>query len=348
MRNLGFGILAAAVLVLAGATTTASGSTSGQAVQLSPTRAAGIAGLLEGSASYDDGVSDTEGTGSPDIGRVAVANSDYGDVAFGITLVNQRAFNAGDFLVVFIDADRNRGTGSSGADWAIGIDQQRNVYFYVWNGSQFASQFVPSQSDEPTGTNSHQFAVAFRVVNPDGSLKNADFSFDFNVVAAHFDASDNLVGRDQAPGGGGYWTYNARITPDYDGDKLRGADDKCPRTRQGRYGKKDSGCPAKFAEPSIKNTNKWQVVGRSVKWTSFKIRNKPPGATVVILVNRRQVRGLVGRVTPVGTQIVVTFARRDTIGAFVVYRVSRSGALKKAGSGCTKLGKSKPGPCKIR
>ena len=353
----GLGLIGAIVLAVAVTSAGSAGASSKDRILAARSSARVTASSMSGSAPYNDGVTDTEGVSSPDIGSIQVANDDYGDVEFDVTLVNQRVFATGDYLFVFIDSDRNRSTGNSsyyGSEWAIGVDNQRNVEFLAWDGSQWVNRFVPTNADNPNGTNSHVFQVLFRRTNADGSLVSQPFSFDFFVLAAHFDSGDNLVGRDIAPGGANnFWTYAAPITPDSDGDGLRGSDDKCPSLKGGRFDKDKDGCPPHFAKPDLDAHNRYVVPRQSVKWTIFAVTNAPAGALVTVRWGNRQAtrRGsgpvplIRKRPMGVGTKITIYYTRVDTVGSFLVKRLRPSGSLKEVGSGCTLPGSVKRGRC---
>jgi hypothetical protein len=86
------------------------------------------------SAVYDDTVNDAVYPGV-DIHRLALVYTDTGFVGIG---VSTNLLIGGNRIAVYIDADRNPATGSTGADYALFYEQYitgQGLSYWFWNGS---------------------------------------------------------------------------------------------------------------------------------------------------------------------------------------------------------------------
>jgi hypothetical protein len=91
---------------------------------------------------YADAVRDAAG-GAPELTTVVVSNDDAGAIRFRINVANQPRLARGSSLQLFLDTDRNPGTGdplSLGADYRFVLDGASQTFdFARWDGTRFDS-----------------------------------------------------------------------------------------------------------------------------------------------------------------------------------------------------------------
>lgn len=157
-----------------------------------------------GTGSFTDPAGD--GNGAPDITGVSVGADATGTVQLSVTIPGLEAADGAKNpeVDVFFDADKNGATGSSsGTDYVLyywrtaddsGWDLEK------WNGTTYqevpASQTLVFSLSGDTLT--WRFSSKSDIVTS---------GFNFRVVSAIFDASDNMLGADAAPDGGA-WTFD--------------------------------------------------------------------------------------------------------------------------------------------
>lgn len=126
---------------------------------------------------------------APDITGVTVANDLSGNILFVVQVGNREGFVANDLVAIFLDTDRNSGTGGLGAgvDYLIGIDATTpQIGLAKWNGTTF--------EDVAATTLRGGWGSGYAVLINRAELGNAT-AFDFGVVTL-LDQGD---GADRAP-----------------------------------------------------------------------------------------------------------------------------------------------------
>lgn len=126
---------------------------------------------------------------APDITGVTVANDLSGNVLFVVQVGNREGFVANDLVAIFLDTDRNVGTGGLGAgiDYLIGIEAAvPAIGLARWNGTAF--------EDVATTTMRGGWGAGYAALINRTELGNTT-AFDFQVVT-QLDEGD---GFDRAP-----------------------------------------------------------------------------------------------------------------------------------------------------
>jgi hypothetical protein len=149
-----------------------------------------------GSKTFTDPTGD--GGATPDITTVVVSNDDSGLVSFAITFANPALLTGSNFVLVFLNTDRNIGTGRAGdgSEYAIYVDATSQV-FARWNGTMFAQQ--ASTTFTRTG------ASTLGINKTDIGGVNA---FNFYLIAG----GASVTG-DTAPDGAGVWSFDLQARP---------------------------------------------------------------------------------------------------------------------------------------
>jgi hypothetical protein len=317
-------------------------------------------GSSKGSATFHDAVGDHP-AGRPDIDTVSVSNDDYGSLTFEVAIRGERLLSPGDFFFIFLDDDLNESTGSHvtfttlaiGADRrlrAIGTAGFPEISDCTWNGSQWAGCKLPeSSSDMLVGENMH--AVRFTIRHD----SSASSSFRIFVGGTHVE--NGSVTTDGAPDGAEPWRYKASITPDFDGDGLRGDDDKCPRVNaRGKLDRNHNGCPGPFQRirPVLKTVG--VATGGATTFRRFALLGLPPAANVVLSSGSRReqlasnTNGAASskqfkRRFADGTKITIRATKARFVGYYARYRI-RAGAKHIGPALCLPAyGRQKPTPC---
>lgn len=294
-----------------------------------------------------------EGGTAPDVIAVKVQNDDNANVTFSLTINGKRLISAGDTVFVFIDADRNPGTGDTrfqGADYyfgAAGSDGTPQVEFCTWRGSWNCAPWT-GWGDTVVSATQHVMSFGVRF-----TTKTA-FDFNFFVGTLYTDPATQATTSDLAPDRGS-WSYRVAITPDADGDGLRPPADRCPALAGGRYDKNKNGCPGPFQR--IQPVFPWDTDPVGKKWLldKLEVRNIPNGSKVVIAgAGRRETlvasggkvssRRFTGRTYRSGTPLEVYVTRPGSVGAFTILRIGRK--VTRAVDDCIPAyGDSTPVPC---
>jgi hypothetical protein len=101
-------------------------------------------------ARYADAVRDA-GRGTPEVTTVVVSNDDTGAIRFRINVANQPDLARHSSLELFLDTDRNPGTGdplSLGADYRFALDGGTRTFdFARWDGTRFDSTASSATAD---------------------------------------------------------------------------------------------------------------------------------------------------------------------------------------------------------
>ena len=96
--------------------------------------------LAAAPTSYSDLARDARG-GAPEVTTVVVSNDDTGAVRFRINVANQERLATDSTLELFMDTDRNPGTGDPqalGAEYRVLIDGAAQTYdFAAWDGTRY-------------------------------------------------------------------------------------------------------------------------------------------------------------------------------------------------------------------
>ena len=165
-----------------------------------------------GTGSFTDPTGDANG--APDITGVSITSDAGGTVALSLTVPGLGATDGAKNpeVDVFFDTDKNGTTGSSSGSeydlyyWRTADDGGWDLE--KWNGTKYesapASQTLVFTHSGDTLT--WRFSSKIDIVTS---------GFNFHVVSGIFDASGNMLGRDDAPDGG-VWTFDvssAVITP---------------------------------------------------------------------------------------------------------------------------------------
>ena len=153
---------------------------------------------LAGGASSLSSLSDPAGDagGAPDVTAVSVDNDANGNVTIAIT-TNQAQLASDAILILSIDSDRNRTTGSpAGVEYSFTY-RSTGSSLAVWNGSMFAP--APSTTVHTSYTSG---VLRFEV---DKSELGNTTGFAFSVISSQL-AGNQAVATDLAPDSGTY-TY---------------------------------------------------------------------------------------------------------------------------------------------
>ena len=157
-----------------------------------------------GTGSFTDPTGD--GTGAPDISGVSITSDAGGTVELSVTVSGLGAIDGAKNpeVDVFFDSDKNEATGSSSGSeydlyyWRTADDGGWDLE--KWNGTKYesapASQTLVFSHSGDTLT--WRFSSKTDIVTS---------GFNFHLVSGIFDASDNMLGRDDAPDGG-VWTFD--------------------------------------------------------------------------------------------------------------------------------------------
>lgn len=292
-----------------------------------------------------------ESGAAPDVTQIRVSNDDQGGVTFVLTLGGQPSLRAGDSVFVDIDADLNLATGApstNGADYLLNIFiETGSLYTYKvcrWRGS-WDCTLQGRWSDRPATSSSHALTLSFQL--PANATRTIRFWTQTWSNKTVFDFAP-----DGAPSGA-VFSYEQRLTPDYDRDGLRGAADTCGRVPAGRFDRDKDGCPGPFpALPKPDFHFRGSVFPSYVKLRFFQVRHAPPQTTVAVSFEGRRVTRqgngriavLANRPLSFGTKIRISFAKPGWTGRYLDIRVGRSGPRGVQG-GCLGSGTSSPIPC---
>ncbi len=162
------------ILIVASAALLAVAPAQGRVADHNPARTTDVAG--------DSGA-------APDITGVTVANDLSGNILFVVQVGNREGFVPNDIVAIFLDTDRNTGTGGldAGVDYVIGIDATvPAIGLARWNGTTF--------EDVTPATLRGGWGSGYAALINKTELGNTT-AFDFQVVT-HVDAAD---GFDRAP-----------------------------------------------------------------------------------------------------------------------------------------------------
>jgi hypothetical protein len=151
-----------------------------------------------GSKSFADPAGDSGP--APDITAVVVSNDDRGILTFALTFANRTSLVADDRVVIGLDVDRSRSTGSSsGVDYLIVADNQRGtVRLARWNGSVF--DVFQAQTLR---------AVDWKTFTIDRAELNGTSAFNFLVQAGT--PAGFAQPYDEAPDRGALWIYELQL-----------------------------------------------------------------------------------------------------------------------------------------
>ena len=163
------------------------------------------------SQTYQD--STGENPAAPDITTLTVSNDDAGTITFRINVPNRPQLGQDMYILLFVDADNNPGTGATdtgGADYVMEL-VRGEIALFRWDGTDFTRRF--GDPSAVTLTFSYQGGVTIRISAAElGNTKNLKF---FTVVESGVVVDPvtgdldftNAVG-DAAPGGGvGLYPY---------------------------------------------------------------------------------------------------------------------------------------------
>jgi hypothetical protein len=177
------------------------------------------------------------------------------------------------------------------------------------------------------------------VLEFDTGFDTADsFEFNFWVLSLYEDpATGQIYDTDDAPDDG-LWTYNFRVTPDYDHDGLVGLEDKCPHVAAGRYDSNKNGCPGPFGQINAIFHYNYKTFGTGLSLTRLSFSAMPPGATLVLSYGssretlRAKGNGSAAsraflRSLPSGATIVARATKAGFVGDYLQLRVIKSGLL---------------------
>jgi len=168
--------------------------------------------IATNSQTYPD--STGEDPAAPDITSVVVSNDNSGTITFQVNISNRPTFTPDMLLDIYLDTDRNPGTGSSqafGADDVIEL-QPGSVGLFQWNGTDFVG--AASQSSL---VYSYSAAGATIKVSALDLKRTKGFNFAVDVASGiTVDASGNddftNVHDDRAPDPGhGTFAYDVRV-----------------------------------------------------------------------------------------------------------------------------------------
>ncbi|HEY7793803.1 MAG TPA: hypothetical protein VIA10_07355 [Gaiellaceae bacterium] len=278
------------------------------------------------SASFTDPTGDFVG-GSPDVTAASIANDDSGVVTVTITVAASRPLVSGMRVGVVFNTDSNTGTGAPthyGAEVVMQLDIASAKWFYFrWNGSAF------EQVNSSTGSVSYTTSTATIRVNR-SELSNTS-ALTFYVFGDAFNSATQRYDTDYGPADGSSWPYSIIIatptttTPspattappstttvappvttspppvttnqttiagvDSDRDGVRGAQDKCPKVRGGKYDRNKNGCPGPFSALRLPTADDLRPAQSSAGITRYSTK-------------RNTIRGLAA-----GTAVLLQFGR---------------------------------------
>jgi hypothetical protein len=294
-----------------------------------------------------------ESGAAPDVTQVRVSNDDKGGMTFVLSFAGQPSLKAGDSVFVDLDTDLNASTGApntNGADYLLNIFiETGSLYTYKvcrWRAGSWDCSLPGRWSDRQATSTSHTLTLTVSLPTP----KSRTIKFWIQTWSNQtvFDYAP-----DGAPGGT-VFSYEQAITPDYDGDGLRGSADKCARRAAGRFDRNKDGCPGPFpALPRPDFHFRGQAIPPSqVRLEFFQIRNAPAGTTVTVSseagrLTRRgngRVPFLARQPLNVGDRIRITFAKPGWTSRYLDVTISGSGP-RHGPSGCLRTGTSTPIRC---
>ena len=151
-----------------------------------------------------------EDANAPDITSVAVSNDDAGNITFTVNISNRPALTPDMFLLIFLDTDRNAGTGDPdglGAEYVIQLVPGA-VDLFQWNGTDYV--LAPAQTSL-----TFVYGSAGATIHVSAAELNKTKGFNFGTIAVSgvtVDAAGNPnfdnIHRDLAPDPGhGFWSY---------------------------------------------------------------------------------------------------------------------------------------------
>lgn len=292
-----------------------------------------------------------ESGGAPDVTQIQVSNDDQGALTFALTVGGQPSLRAGDSVFVDVDADRNVATGApntNGADYLLNIFiESGSLYTYKvcrWSGS-WDCTLKGRWSDRAATASSHLLTLSLEL--PAKASRTIRFWIQTWSNRTVFDYAPD------AAQSGAVFSYEQKLTPDFDRDGLRGAADTCGRVAAGRFDRDKDGCPGPFpALPKPDFHFRGNAFPSYVKLRFFQVRNAPPRTTVTVSFEGRQVTRqgngripvLANRPLSFGTKIRIIFARPGWTGRYLDIRVGRSGPRGVQG-GCIGSETSSPIRC---
>jgi hypothetical protein len=151
-----------------------------------------------------------EDASAPDITSVAVSNDDAGNITFTVNISNRPELTPDMFLLIFLDTDRNAGTGDPdglGAEYVIQLVPGA-VDLFQWNGTDYV--LAPAQTSL-----TFVYGSAGATIHVSAAELNKAKGFNFGTIAVSgvtVDAAGNPnfdnIHRDLAPDPGhGFWSY---------------------------------------------------------------------------------------------------------------------------------------------
>ncbi|MHB8641547.1 MAG: hypothetical protein ACYDA3_01475 [Gaiellaceae bacterium] len=164
------------------------------------------------SQTYTDPAGDQTG-GGPDITGVVVDNRADGTIDVSVALPREPALVSGEAVVVWIDTDSNATTGQNGFDALLTADgaypSATSIELLKWLGTPPKWTLVGRAPTSVNGAFTPQVGVDFSVAK---DTLGVGSGFRFYVRAADR-SGDNALHGDDAPSGGGTFTYALGTPP---------------------------------------------------------------------------------------------------------------------------------------
>ena len=259
--------------------------------------------------------------GPVDVVQVLVSNDDESGMEIVVTVEGSNRLNADQWVSVYLNWDNDGSTGqreAGGADFlldATGSAGPAASDLCEWNNTQWSCQPLTSTTNEVLSATSHAFTFSLDVGEKTGAIT-------FWVAGGYKDPATQQNVFDVAPDGDALWTYQI-VVADPDGDGFRGATDRCPSVKAGKYDGNRNGCPGPF--PYIKPVGPRGEFGASpngIEARAISFASLPPGATVLVVgAGKREVV----RATGAGIANLKRFRGTYRTGTMITVAITRPG-----------------------